>query len=364
MPTRTALYDRHVALGARMTTFAGWLLPLQYPTGALQEHARVREAAGLFDINHMGRIAVSGSAASPFLQRMVTSDVSAMGLGDARYGLLCYDDGGVVDDVFIYALEGRYLVVVNAANAAKDRRWLSAHAHGLDVEIRDISAETYMLALQGPAAEAILDPLCPVSMSDMGRHTCRETTVLGVPAIVGRTGYTGEDGFELYLDARQAGPVWDGLLEAGKPWGLAPAGLAARDSLRFEACLPLYGHELGPDRDPIAAGLGWAIAWDKGGFLGREALLKVRLEGPAERLIGIEMVERGVPREGYRIFHDGEPCGVVTSGMLAPTLERFLALGYVPAELATPSTALGVEIHGRVREAIVVKRPFYMRGRS
>jgi aminomethyltransferase len=252
-------------------------------------------------------------------------------------------------------------VVVNAANVVKDTRWLEAHVDGMDVEIRDVSPETTMLALQGPAAEAILDPLCPVELSSMRRHTCRETTVRGVPGIVGRTGYTGEDGFELYLDAKGATSVWDGLLEAGEPQGLVPAGLAARDSLRFEACLPLYGHELGPDRDPIAAGLGWAIAWDRGPFLGREALLKVRLEGSAERLVGIEMVERGVPREGYALLHEGEPCGVVTSGMLAPTLQRFLALGYVPAGLVQVGTPLGVEIHGRAREAVVVKRPFYKR---
>jgi len=361
MPNRTGLYERHLALGARMTTFAGWEMPLQYTAGALREHAAVREAAGLFDIDHMGRLTVSGPDALPFLQRMISSDIAVMEPGDARYGLLCYEDGGVVDDVFVYALEGRYLVVVNAANVAKDARWLDAHVGGLDVAIRDISPETTMLAVQGPAAEGILDPLCPAELSSMRRHTCGETTVLGVPGIVGRTGYTGEDGFELYLDAEGAASVWDGLLEAGEPHGLVPAGLAARDSLRFEACLPLYGHELGPDRDPIAAGLGWAIAWDVGPFVGREALLKVRLEGPAERLVGIEMVERGVPREGYRIVHEGEPCGVVTSGMLAPTLERFLALGYVPAELAKVGTRLGVAIHGRVREAVVVKRPFYKR---
>lgn len=362
MPKKTALYERHISLGARMVPYAGWLLPLQYPTGALQEHARVRASAGLFDIDHMGQIMVRGRDALPLLQRMVTSDLSELEPGDAQYGLLCYQDGGVVDDVFVYALRGRYMLAVNAANNTKDTRWLLAHAAGLDVEVRNVSLDTCMLALQGPAAEAILDPLSEADLSRMARHTCSETTVLGVSAVVGRTGYTGEDGFELFFDAAQAETLWDGLLKAGVPRGLVPAGLAARDSLRFEACLPLYGHELGPERDPIAAGLRWAIAWDKGRFVGRDALLKVRLEGPRQRLVGVEMVERGVPREGYRLFHEGHPCGVVTSGMLAPTLQRFLALGYVSAALAKPGTPLGVEIHGRVRDAVVVERPFYVRG--
>ena len=361
MPKKTALHDRHVALDARMIEFAGWLLPVQYPTGALKEHAAVRQHAGLFDIAHMGQIMVQGPDALPFLQQVVTSDLASLQPGQAQYGLLCYQDGGAVDDVFVYALAEGYMVVVNAANNAKDTRWLQAHAAGYDVELRNVSAETHMLALQGPAALAILQPLAEADLAALPRFGCTETTVLGVPSVVGRTGYTGEDGFELYFAAAQAEAIWDGLLAAGVPHGLLPCGLAARDSLRFEACYPLYGHELGPDRDPVAAGLRWAVAWEKGPFIGREALLKVRLEGPAHRLVGIEMVERGIAREGYPILHAGEVCGAVTSGMPSPTLGRSLALGYVPAALAEAGTSLGIEIHGRVRDAVVVKRPFNSR---
>ena len=361
MPKKTALHDRHVALDARMTEFAGWLLPVQYPAGALKEHAAVRQRAGLFDIDHMGQIMVQGRDALPFLQQVVTSDLASLQPGQSQYGLLCYQDGGTVDDVFVYALAEGYMVVVNAANNAKDTRWLQAHAAGYDVELRNVSAETYMLALQGPAALAILQPLAEADLAALPRFGCTETTVLGVPSVVGRTGYTGEDGFELYFAAAQAEAIWDGLLAAGVPHGLLPCGLAARDSLRFEACYPLYGHELGPDRDPVAAGLRWAVAWEKGPFIGREALLKVRLEGPAHRLVGIEMVERGIAREGYPILHAGEVCGAVTSGMPSPTLGRSLALGYVPAALAEAGTSLGIEIHGRVRDAVVVKRPFNSR---
>ncbi len=361
MPSKTALYDRHIALDARMTEFGGWLLPVQYPAGALKEHAAVRERAGLFDIDHMGQIMVQGRDALSFLQQVVTSDLASLEPGQSQYGLLCYQDGGTVDDVFVYALAEGYMVVVNAANNVKDTRWLAAHAVGYDVELCNVSPQTYMLALQGPAAVSILDPLCEADLAALARFGCTETSVLGVRTLVGRTGYTGEDGFELYFDVAQAGAVWDGLLEAGAPHGLLPCGLAARDSLRFEACYPLYGHELGPDRDPVSAGLRWAVAWEKGAFIGREALLKLRLEGPARRLVGIEMVERGIAREGYPILHAGEVCGAVTSGMPSPTLGRSLALGYVPSTLAGVGTSLGVEIHGRVREAVVVKRPFYSR---
>jgi len=359
MPKRTALYDRHIALDARMTEFGGWTLPVQYPAGALKEHAAVRERAGLFDIDHMGQIMIRGRDALRFLQAVVTSDLSSLQPGASQYGLLCYQDGGTVDDVFVYALAEGYMVVVNASNNAKDTRWLRAHAVGYDVELHNVSGDTYMLALQGPAAVAILQPLAEADLAALARFGCTETSVLGVPTLVGRTGYTGEDGFELYFDVAQAGALWDGLLEAGAPHGLLPCGLAARDSLRFEACYPLYGHELSADRDPVSAGLRWAIAWEKGAFTGREALLKVRLEGPAQRLVGIEMVERGIAREGYPILRAGEACGVVTSGMPSPTLGRSLALGYVPSALAEVGTSLGVEIHGRVREAVVVKRPFY-----
>ncbi|MHB9032771.1 MAG: glycine cleavage system aminomethyltransferase GcvT [Anaerolineae bacterium] len=359
MPKRTALYDRHLALGGRMVEFAGWELPVQYTAGPTAEHLATRQAAGLFDIDHMGQAEISGPGSLAFLQQVVTADMRGLEPGIARYGLLCYADGGAVDDVFIYVLPERYIVVLNAANRAKDVRWLQAQAVGYDLALRDISDETYMLALQGPRAEAILQPLCPANLAELQRHHALETTVAGVNTLVGRTGYTGEDGFELYFPAASAGGMWDILLERGRPEGLLPAGLAARDSLRFEACMPLYGQEISANRGPVGAGLSWAVAWDKGSFIGRDALLKERLEGSNERLVGLKLTERGVPRHGYRVLADGAPCGEVTSGMYAPTLEGFYALAYVSAEHAAPGTELTIEIRGKPAAAEVVRKPFY-----
>lgn len=359
MAKQTALYDRHVALGARMVEFAGWMLPVQYPTGPKEEHLCVRRAAGLFDIDHMGQIVVKGADAVPFLQHVMTADVSAFEAGGAYYSLMCYDDGGVVDDTFIYRLPDRFFVVVNASNNAKDTRWLDYHRGGFDVTVENVSDATYMVALQGPRAEAILNPLCAADLSTMAYHTALETEVLGVPALVGRTGYTGEDGFELFFPAERAGEVWDGILEAGRPHGLLPIGLAARDSLRFEPCLPLYGQEITAMVDPIEAGLGFAVALDKGPFVGREALLKTRLEGAPNRLVGLRMTGGGVPRHGYEVVAGDLIVGEVTTGMYAPTVDAFLALAYVPVEYSAPGTELGVMIRDKVRTAVVVKKPFY-----
>lgn len=358
MTKSTALYDRHVALGARMVDFHGWMLPVQYPTGPKEEHLRVRRAAGLFDIDHMGQVAVSGPDALAFLQSVMTADLDGMAVGAARYALLCYEDGGVVDDTFIYRLADRYLVVVNASNNAKDTEWLGYHRAGFDVQVENVSEETYMLALQGPASEAILQPLCAGDLAALKARRAMETTVAGAEALVSRTGYTGEDGFELYFPAEHACAVWDAIMASGEPHGLVPAGLAARDSLRLEAAMPLYGQEISPERNPLQARLGWAVALDKR-FVGREALLKVRLEGSPERLIGFQMNEGGVPRHGYAISHEGQVVGEVTSGGYAPTLDRFIGLGYVPTDLAAPGTPLDIVIRNRTKPARVVSLPFY-----
>ncbi|MCL5270768.1 MAG: glycine cleavage system aminomethyltransferase GcvT, partial [bacterium] len=300
-PRRPPLADTHKAAGARSTHFAGWELPVQYPSGPTEEHLATRRAAGLFDIDHMGQVEVKGADGRSFLQHVTTADLRGLAAGEAKYALLCYADGGAVDDIFIYCLADRFFVVLNAANRAKDLAWLQALSVGYGVSIRDISDETYMLALQGPRSEAILQPLCAANLANLARHHALETEVMGIPTLIGRTGYTGEDGFELYFPTARAGDIWDALLEKGHPTGLLPAGLAARDSLRFEACMPLYGQEITAVRGPVGAGLGWAVAWDKGDFIGRDALLKERLEGPHERLVGLKLTERGVPRPGYRV---------------------------------------------------------------
>lgn len=342
-----------------MVEFAGWLLPVQYSTGPKAEHLCVRQRAGLFDIDHMGQVVVSGPDALPFLQSMMTADVSAIPLYGAAYSLLCYHDGGVVDDTFIYRLPDRYFVAINASNARKDTLWLQYHRAGYDVRLENVSAETYMLALQGPRAEEILQPLCDGDLNAMAYHTAMETRIAGASTLLGRTGYTGEDGFELYFPTAQATGVWDALMAQGEPLGLWPIGLAARDSLRFECCMPLYGQELSPTLTPLEAGLRWAVAFDKPSFIGREALLKQRLEGTTRRLVGFRMVEGGVPRHGYTLAVNGQPCGEVTSGMYAPSLDAFYGMGYVPTAHAEVGAEIEVLIRDKPRRAVIVRRPFY-----
>jgi len=356
---QTQLYERHEALGARIVDFAGWALPVQYPTGPVKEHVNVRERAGLFDIDHMAQLEVRGSDALPYLQRMVTWDVARMEMNEAHYSLVCYQDGGIVDDIFVYRLPDRYFIAINASNADKDTQWFQAHTSGFDVQVRNISEETYMLALQGPKAEAILQKLTTPDLSAMPYHSSVETEIAGVPTLVGRTGYTGEDGFELFFPAHKAVHVWDRIMEAGEPEGLLPIGLAARDSLRFEPCMPLYGQEIGADLDPIGAGLGWAVCFEKGHFIGREALLKIKLEGPEYKLVAFEMVDRGVPRHEYEVMVDDVSVGEVTTGMYSPTTGRYVGLAYVPSAYSALDTEIGILIRGKVKQARVVRKPFY-----
>jgi len=356
---KTRLYDKHIELGARITNYAGWQMPVQYPTGPIKEHHNVRKKAGLFDIDHMGQLEVKGPDALRYLQKITTWDISKMTMNEAHYSLVCYHDGGIVDDVFVYRLPGRYFVAVNAANKDKDYKWFSHHTHGFEVEVKDISDETYMLALQGPKAEEILQNLTETDLAKVPFHSSFEGEVAGVPALVGRTGYTGEDGFELFFPAEEAPFLWDKILEVGKPLGLLPIGLAARDSLRFEPCMPLYGQEIGPDINPIEARLGWAVSFGKGDFIGRDALLKVKLEGPKRKLVGFEMIDRGVPRHGYKVAMNGKIIGEVTTGMFSPSTNRYLGLAYVPIEHATLDSEIEIVIRGKARRAKIVKRPFY-----
>jgi aminomethyltransferase len=357
-PRRTPLYDMHGEMGGRMVEFAGYMLPVQYPSGPLAEHTSVRTAAGLFDIDHMGQFELSGPDADVFLQQVQVWDIEQMNLYDAHYSLLLYADGTVVDDIFLYRLPDRWFIAVNAANRDKDFAWLEAHTQSFDVGLRDVSDATCMLALQGPAAERILQTLTPADLSGLETRRAVETTLAGVPALFGRTGYTGEDGFELYFAAHEAVTVWQALLEAGRADGLLACGLAARDSLRFEACLPLYGHEIDAQTTPLEARLGWAISWNKS-FIGREPLLKQKLEGPGKLLVGIEMVDRAVAREHFELAVDGKVIGHTTSGMKSPTLDKFLAMAYVPRAHSALGTQLDVLVRGQPKKAVVVRRPFY-----
>lgn len=358
---RTSLYDTHVALGGRMVDFAGWELPVQYPTGPLEEHKRVREAVGLFDIDHMGQVVVAGPDALRFLQMIQVGDVSTMAISDARYSLMCYADGTVIDDIFMYRVAAEsWWVIVNASNRKKDVEWMQLHAVGLNVSVTDISDETYMLALQGPRAQAVLQKLTDLDLATVKFHTCAPATVNGVAALLGATGYTGEYGYELFFPATEAVAMWNAILEAGQPEDILPCGLAARDSLRFEPCLPLYGHEIHARIDPISARLSWAISFKKGDFIGRDALLKIKMEGPAQRLVGFEMVERGVPRAEFPVAINGQVVGIVTTGMKSPTTDRFVGLAYVPAAFAALGSQIDIVIRDAPKKATVVKTPFYV----
>lgn len=356
---RTPLYACHLAAGARMVEFGGWEMPVQY-TGILDEHQAVRAGAGLFDISHMGEVLVRGPGALDYLQHLVTQDVATIAAGQSNYALLCRPDGGIVDDIFIYHLPEQpsaYLVVVNASNTEKDFAWMLDHVGGFDVELTNASARYAMLALQGPGAEAILGTLASVDPATIPFHGVCQGDLLGsTPALIARTGYTGEDGFELFVDAAAGAPLWDALLAAGAK----PCGLGARDSLRFEACLALYGHEIADDVNPYEARLGWVVKLGKGDFVGREALARIKQEGTARRLVGFEMVGRGIARGGYPIQTlDGERVGIVTTGMPSPTLGRNLGLGFVPAELAGEGAQIDVVVREKPIRAQVIKTPFY-----
>jgi len=351
-----------------MVPFAGWEMPVQYPTGPIEEHHTTRRAAGLFDIDHMGQMDVRGPDAEAFVNRLVTYDVRRMQLFDAHYALMCYPDGGTVDDLFVYKLPDRsddadrpyFFLAVNASNRLKDVEWAKAHTHGLNVTVRDLSDETYMLAFQGPQAPAILKRLAHVNLSEVPRFTAVTDTLFeDVPVLMGRTGYTGEDGFELFFPAEHALKVWQGILKEGEPEGVKPIGLAARDSLRFEPCMPLYDHEIAADLTPVEARLTFAISFDKD-FIGRDALLKQKLEGPDYLLAGFELVDKGVPRHGYPVVHDGVEVGDVTTGMFSPTTGRYLGMAYVPHAVAVPDTEIEIVIREVPKKAKVVKRPFYV----
>ena len=356
---KTPLYDNHVRLGGKMIDFGGWQLPVQY-TGIIEEHDGVRSAAGLFDVSHMGEITVKGAGADSFIQYMVTNDMSKATDGQAVYSPMCYPDGGVVDDLLIYRIgAGDYLLIVNAANTDKDLDWLKQHvADGVDIE--NASDRYAQLAIQGPNAEKILQRLCDIPLEEIKFfHFRSHVKVGGADAIVSRTGYTGEDGFELYLPSEDAAGLWDDLLREGQEDGLVPVGLGARDTLRFEVALPLYGHELSADISPLEAGLGMFVKPGKGAFIGRDALSAQKEAGAKRKLVGFEVTGRGIPRNGFDVQADGKSVGFVTTGSFAPTLKKTLGLALIDATYAAEGTVINVMVRNRPVEAKIVKKPFY-----
>lgn len=358
---RTPLYDEHRALGARMVEFGGWEMPVQY-SGILDEHRAVRTRAGLFDVSHMGEFKVEGAEAEKFLQYLVPNDVSRLSNQQALYSQLCLPNGGTIDDLLIYKLaDNHYMLVVNAANIEKDFAWVEQQARNFDVNVTNQSDTTALLALQGPEAQAILQPLTSIDLSGIRYYHFAPGEVDGIHCIISRTGYTGEDGFELYCAPVDVAKLWRDLLAAGKERGLLPAGLGARDTLRLEAGYCLYGHELDENTNPLEAGLGWTVKLNKGDFLCRDALQQTKEQGLRKKLVGIEMVDRGVVRGGYAIYDGDRQIGTVTSGAPSPTLNKNIGMGYVDTANATPGKQVQIDIRGKRAAAQIVALPFYKR---
>jgi glycine cleavage system T protein (aminomethyltransferase) len=355
---RTPLHAAHVRLGARMIPFGGWDMPVQY-SGIVDEHRAVRAAVGCFDVSHMGEFEFRGPDSLRVLQRLTTNDVSALEVGQVQYSLLCYEDGGIVDDLTLYRLaEDHCMMTVNASNIDKDWTWVSRHLDGR-VEARNVSEETGLIAVQGPHAERLVARLSDVDVPAIGYYHFSRGHVAGVPGIISRTGYTGEDGFELYLPAARTEEVWEHLLAEGKVDGVAPIGLGARDTLRLEMKYALYGNDIDETTNALEAGLGWVVKPAKGEFVGRTAIEAARAAGLRRRLVGFEMVERAVARHGYPILHHGAAVGVVTSGSYGPSVDKYIGIGYVPSALAPVGSAIAVEVRGRAQSARVVKTPFH-----
>lgn len=359
MLKRTPLFPIYAEYGARVIDFGGWELPVQF-TGIQKEHDAVRGQAGLFDVSHMGEVRVQGPDAFAFVQRVTTNDVSKLLDGQCQYSLLCYPTGGVVDDLLVYKKsEHDYLLVINASNIDKDIAWLQQHLTG-QVELTNISEETALLALQGPKAKDILAQLTETPLDTLKTfHFLNEVNVGGVSTLLSRTGYTGEDGFELYVDQKDAITLWRKLLDAGAEHGLIPAGLGARDTLRFEARLPLYGQELTSEISPLEAGLSYFVKLNKGDFIGREALLEQKANGVTRKLVGIEMQERGIPRPHYAVYAEGKRIGEITTGTQSPTYKTNVGLALIDAAYSALDTEVWVEIRGAQVKAAVVATPFH-----
>lgn len=364
---RTALYDRHRNLGARIIPFAGWEMPVQYE-GILAEHRAVRSQAGLFDLGHMGQLEVTGPDALAFLQYTTTNDLSGLEPGQAKYTLLSNQNGGVIDDLIVYRNpqgEEAYTVVMNASNADRDVAWwqkMRSRRDDMNVTLNNISPSVGMIAIQGPNAEAITQKVSATPLHEIGYFTWQNGEIGGVPAKIARTGYTGEDGFEFYAPNDEIGRIWDALMDAGKDPGLVPVGLGARDTLRLEARMPLYGQELGDDISPYEAGLGWAVSLDKGEFVGRDRMAQVKEQGAERRTVGFRLTGRGgAPRTHYPVQADGETVGEVTSGAMSPTLEENIGLALIKRTAAGVGKPLQIIVRGKPVDAVQVKTPFYKR---
>lgn len=358
MEIKTALYDRHVCAGGKLVPFADYLLPMQY-SGIAAEHNAVRTAAGLFDVSHMGELSLEGTDALANLQNLLTNDFLSMNPGQVRYSPLCNPDGGMLDDLLVYRrAKSSFLLVVNAANRKKDVAWIASQLFG-DVRLADQSDQTALLALQGPKAQAVLTQLGDAAVFPQKNYSFQEHIQLaGIRCLLSRTGYTGEDGFELYLQQESAPALWDAILTAGEPFGLLPCGLGARDTLRLEAAMPLYGHEMDETVSPVEAGLSWAVKLQKENFIGKKAL---ETNAARRKRIGLFLKERGIARAGDAVFADEKQIGFVTSGTMAPFLRQAIAMALVEEGCIRAGTEIFVEIRGKRLAAKQVALPFYKR---
>lgn len=358
MGQRTVLYDWHVARGARMVDFAGWDMPVQY-TSITDEHGTVRTAAGLFDISHMGRLSFGGPDALSLIQRIYTNNAATMKDFQARYGLVCNDAGGIRDDVLVYRWPYGWAMVVNASNRLKILSWLDESKNTDNVQIVDQTLDTCMVAVQGPKALAMCAGMFEADPAQLGYYFAAPTRYQGQGCVVSRTGYTGEDGIEIMVSAKQGVQLWEELVQRGGK----PCGLGARDTLRLEAAMPLYGHELSEDIDPFQAGLGWAVKLDKGDFRGRDALVKRKEDTGRPRRVGLQLEGKRIAREGAVVKVNGKPVGTVTSGTYAPTLQKAIAMAYIDPALTEIGTPCMVDVRGKDEAATVVALPFYKRTR-
>jgi aminomethyltransferase len=356
MALRTPLYDWHVGHGGRLVEFGGWDMPVQY-SSIVEEHQAVRRAAGLFDISHMGRLSFAGADALALIQQVYSNNAAAMKDGQVRYGLICNERGGVRDDVLLYRWPYGWAMVVNASNREKIVKWLAQHKTGRAVEITDQTMTTCMVAVQGPQALALCRGLTETDAEQLAYYQATPARYHGKGCVVSRTGYTGEDGIEIMASATQAVELWEELVHRGAK----PCGLGARDTLRLEAAMPLYGHELSEDIDPFQAGLSWAVKMDKGDFIGRDALLRRREDATLPRRVGLELTGRRAAREGSAVLHEGRAIGRVTSGTVTPTLNKAIAMAYVDPAFTAVGTVCTVDVRGKTEEARVVPLPFYRR---
>lgn len=360
---KTPLYDYHLKLGATIIDFGGWAMPVQY-TSVMEEHHATRNAAGLFDICHMGEIDVKGPLAFDLLQWVMSRNLEGQKIGEMKLSVMTNENGGIIDDLTVYMLAvGHYRLITNAGTKDKDLNWIlkAKEEKGLaDVEIIDLSDKTGKVDIQGPRAEVILQKLVPDDLSHLKFYCFMESKILNVPAIISRSGYTGEDGFEIYVEAQRTGEVWDKLLETGAEYGLKPVGLGARDTLRLECGMMLYGSDMDESTTPFEVVYGWVTNLEKD-FVGRDILRKQREKGVEKKLVGFEMEERGIARHGYKVFKNGREIGAVTSGTFAPTVNKAIGMAFVPVSCKEPGTEISIQIRNKQSKAKVVKLPFYKR---